>query len=118
MFTENQYIEANKYACVHNCICGYLWRNQSFAKTIATIEEYEKEYHYCNPKDMKESILELLQTMITEEGVHKFITMDRKPCVSPVYKTNRAFIIGEYQAEDLTEQDIANIVKQELATIK
>lgn len=114
MFTEKEYINANKNTCVNNCICFYLWENKPFSKTIDGIMEYDKKHNYCNPENMKSAILEVLKSMTTEKGVNKFISEFKKKFVRPFYRTAKDFIKGEYETEGLTAQGIADIINQQL----
>ncbi len=114
MFTEKDYINANKNACVNNCICFYLWENKPFSQTIDEIMEHTKRYNYCNSINMKNAILDVLKSMTTEKGVNKFISEFKKIFVKPCYKTVKGFIKGEYETEGLTALKIASIVKQQL----
>ncbi len=114
MFSERQYIAANKNACVNNCIRSYLWQNQSFSDTLAEITAYLREKHYCNPAEMVKAVKDVLQTMTTEIGVKSFIRKCKKTYVSPSYTTVNAFIQGEYETPGLTARKIAEFVISEM----
>lgn len=115
MFTEKEYINANKNACINNCICFYLWENKSFLKTVNNIMEYTKKHGYCNSANMRNAILDTLKLMTTENGVKKFISDFKKTYISPSYRTVNDFIKGAYETEGLTALEIASIVKQQLS---
>lgn len=63
---------------------------------------------------MRKAILNTLKTLATEKGVADFIKKRKELCIRPCYKTVRAYIAGEYEAENLSPQNIADIVKAEL----
>lgn len=114
MFTEKEYINANKNPCVNNCICFYLWENKPFSKTIEGIMANSKKHNYCNTTKFASAILEVLKSMTTEKGVNKFISEYKKSYVSPVYRTVKDFIKGVYETEGLTAQGIVDIINQQL----
>lgn len=114
---RRNYIRANTNACVNNCICFYLWKNQSFKQSIQDTMDHVRKYHYCDPESMKEAIVGKLKTMIHKDGVNKFIAELKQIYVSLSYKTVKDFIAGEYEIEGLTAQGIANIVSEQLQTI-
>lgn len=114
---RRNYIIANTNACVNNCICFYLWKNQSFKQSIQNIMDHVRKYHYCDPEAMKDAIVEKLKTMTEEKGVNGFILEWKQTYVRPFYKTVKDFIAGEYETEGLTAQGIANIVSEQLQTI-
>ena len=114
---RRNYIKANINACVNNCICFYLWKNQSFKQSIQNAMDHVKEYNYCNPDDMKIAIVDKLRTMTSKKGINNFISEFKKTYVSPSYKTVKEFISGEYETEGLTLQGIANIVLEQLQAI-
>lgn len=117
MFTEQQYISANKNACINNCICFYLGRGQSFADTLKEIADHVRQHSYCHPESMVTTVKNALQTMATETGVKAFIREYKKTYVSPFYKTVNAFIAGEYETPGLTAREIADIIQQQLTTM-
>lgn len=114
MFTEKDYIEANKNTVVNNCICFYLWENKPFSKTIDESIEHMAKYNYCGLTAMRNAISDVLKSITTEKGVNKYISELKKRYVRPFYRTVKEFIKGEYGIDGLTAQGIANIVKQQL----
>ena len=114
---KRNYIKANTNACVNNCICFYLWKNQSFKQSIQDTMDHVRKYHYCDPESMKNAIVEKLKTMTDKKGVNNFILEWKKTFVRPLYKTVKEFIASVYETEGLTAQRIANIVFEQLQEI-
>lgn len=88
------YISANKNACVHNCICFSLWQDKPFSDTLKELEDYVREYGYCNPAELVNAVKSVLRTMTTADGVNAFIREYKKTYARPLLQDSSGLYCG------------------------
>lgn len=112
-----QYIRANAPGIAIGAIRARLWRDKPIKESVERNYEYERTAGYCNPEEMRGTILNYLREAATcAEGLYKLLDIDRERLVSPCYRTMREYIRGECGLEtELTGEQISAIIACELA---
>lgn len=111
MIDSQTYIKANTSTVAENYIHRLLWNQQPLKKYLQEIEEYEREYHFCDVEEFKASILRLLKQLTTEDRLLKFAKQRKALVVRPCYSTVKKYIEGQWETS-LEPEIIADLIKQ------
>ena len=87
MVDSQTYIKVNTPTVAENYIKHLLWNQQPLKEYLQTIEEHEREYHYCDVEEFKASILRLLKQLTTEDRLLKFAKQRKTLLIRPYYST-------------------------------
>ena len=110
MVDSQNYIKTNTPTVAENYIKHLLWNQQSLKEYLQEIEEYEREYHYCDAKEFKASILSLLNELTIEKKLLNFCVKRKALIINPHYSTVEKFLVDEWETQR-TLTSIANLIK-------
>ena len=110
MIDSQTYIKANTPTVAENYIKHLLWNQQPLKEYLQKIEEYEREYHYCDAEEFKASILRLLNELTIERKLLNFCVKRNALIVNPHYATVKKFLVNEWETQR-TLTSIANLIK-------
>ena len=113
MVDSQTYIKANTPTVAENYIHRLLWNQQPLNEYLQEIEEYEREYHFCDVEEFKASILRLLKQLTTEDKLLKFAKQRKALLIRPYYSTVKKYIEGQWETS-LEPEVIADLIKQAL----
>ena len=113
MVDSQTYIKANTPTVAENYIKHLLWNQQPLKEYLQRIEEYEREYHFCDIEEFKASILRLLKQLTTENRLLKFAKQRKALVIRPYYSTVKKYIEGQWETS-LEPEVIADLIKQAL----
>ena len=111
MVDSQNYIKVNTPTVVENYIHRLLWNQQPLKEYLQEIEEYEREYHFCDVEEFKASILRLLKQLTTENRLLKFAKQRKALVIRPYYSTVKKYIEGQWETS-LEPEIIADLIKQ------
>ena len=110
MVDSQTYIKANTPTVAENYIKQLLWNQQPLNEYLQKIEEYEREYHFCDIDEFKASILSLLNELTIEKKLLNFCVKRNALIVNPHYATVKKFLVEEWETQR-TLTSIANLIK-------
>lgn len=111
MIDSQNYIKVNTPTVAENYIHRLLWNQQPLKEYLQEIEEYEREYHFCNVEEFKVSILRILKQLTTEDKLLKFAKQRKALLIRPYYSTVKKYIEGQWETS-LEPEIIADLIKQ------
>ena len=114
MVDSQTYIKANTPTVAENYIKHLLWNQQPLKEYLQGIEEYEREYHFCDIEEFKASILSLLNELTIEKKLLNFCVKRNALIVNPHYATVKKFLVEEWETQR-TLTSIANLIKISLS---